>query len=66
VKALERGGEAVKHAVGGRFDLAILDWELPDLDGIDVLRAGADDYPCVFDLAARSRPTSDLVGGYET
>ncbi len=35
----ETGTEAVQVAVGGRFDVAILDWELPDLDGIGVLRA---------------------------
>jgi DNA-binding response OmpR family regulator len=39
VKAVETGGEAVQAAVGGRFEVAILDWELPDLDGIGVLRA---------------------------
>jgi two-component system OmpR family response regulator len=37
VKAVETGAEAVQQAVGGRFDVSILDWELPDLDG--VLRA---------------------------
>ncbi|MEI7704219.1 MAG: response regulator transcription factor [Deltaproteobacteria bacterium] len=39
VKAVETGSEAVQSAVTGRFDVAILDWELPDLDGIGVLRA---------------------------
>jgi two-component system, OmpR family, response regulator len=39
VKAVETGAGAVQQAVGGRFDVAILDWELPDLDGIGVLRA---------------------------
>ena len=39
VKATVTGSEAVQVAVAGRFDVAILDWELPDLDGIGVLRA---------------------------
>ena len=39
VKVSETGGDAVAQAVNGRFDVSILDWELPDLDGIGVLRA---------------------------
>jgi two-component system, OmpR family, response regulator len=39
VKVSDTGGDAVEQAVSGRFDVSILDWALPDLDGIGVLRA---------------------------
>jgi len=38
VKVVGTGAEAVAVAEGGRFDIALLDWELPDLNGIGVLQ----------------------------
>jgi DNA-binding response OmpR family regulator len=39
VEAVGTGTAAVKAAMGGRFDVAILDWMVPDMDGIAVLHA---------------------------
>ncbi len=39
VKMAQTGAEATLAAGEERFDVAILDWELPDTDGISVLRA---------------------------
>jgi DNA-binding response OmpR family regulator len=38
VDAVARGGEAADQAIGGRYDLIVLDVMLPDLDGFEVCR----------------------------
>ncbi|MGE0397171.1 MAG: response regulator transcription factor [Kofleriaceae bacterium] len=38
VEAVARGGEGAERASSGRFDLAVLDVMLPDIDGFEVLR----------------------------
>jgi DNA-binding response OmpR family regulator len=38
VEAVGRGGEGAERASSGRFDLAVLDVMLPDIDGFEVLR----------------------------
>ncbi|MFN0250271.1 MAG: response regulator transcription factor [Kofleriaceae bacterium] len=38
VEAVGRGGEGADRAASGRFDLAVLDVMLPDIDGFEVLR----------------------------
>jgi DNA-binding response OmpR family regulator len=38
VEAVARGGEGAERAATGRFDLAVLDVMLPDIDGFEVLR----------------------------
>lgn len=63
-KAVATGHEAVTAAGEGHFDVAILDWELPDLDGIGVLRAwrgGGIALPVLM-LTGRSE-TEDKVTG---
>lgn len=37
VRHFERGQDLLDSMPGGRFDLLILDWELPDVSGVDVL-----------------------------
>jgi len=38
VEAVGRGGEGAERAIGGRFDLVVLDVMLPDIDGFEVCR----------------------------
>ena len=38
VDAVGRGGEGADKAIGGRYDLVVLDVMLPDLDGFEVCR----------------------------
>ncbi len=38
VEAVGRGGDGAERASSGRFDLAVLDVMLPDIDGFEVLR----------------------------
>src|SRR5205814_8068940 len=38
VDAVARGGEGADRAIGGRYDLVVLDVMLPDLDGFEVCR----------------------------
>lgn len=38
VVAAGSGMEALRHLAGDRFDLLILDWMLPDHDGVELLR----------------------------
>lgn len=38
VEALHSGGPALKKIQNGLFDLIILDWDLPEVNGIDILR----------------------------
>jgi DNA-binding response OmpR family regulator len=38
VDAVARGGEGADKAIGGRYDLVVLDVMLPDLDGFEVCR----------------------------
>ncbi len=38
VEAVGRGGDGAERAASGRFDLAVLDVMLPDIDGFEVLR----------------------------
>ena len=58
------GADAVLQGKTGRFDVCILDWELPDLPGIDVLRdlraAGAG-FPVVM-LTGRSQLDDKVTG----
>lgn len=38
VEAIHAGGTAVEHITGGDFDLVILDWDLPEVPGIEILK----------------------------
>jgi serine/threonine protein kinase/CheY-like chemotaxis protein len=38
VEALHTGGEALQTIQAGSFDLIILDWDLPEVSGIDILK----------------------------
>ena len=38
VEAVGRGGDGAERAIGGRFDLVVLDVMLPDIDGFEVCR----------------------------
>ena len=38
VEVIGRGGDGAEKALGGRFDLVVLDVMLPDIDGFEVLR----------------------------
>ena len=35
----ERGGEFIQQVRSGRFDLLLMDWEVPDINGIEALTA---------------------------
>jgi two-component system copper resistance phosphate regulon response regulator CusR len=63
----ERGSNALHLARSGRFDLVILDLGLPEMDGIDVLRALRKLNPAlpVIVVTARSG-TGDTIGGLES
>jgi DNA-binding response OmpR family regulator len=64
VEVAETGAAAVERGRGGGFDVALLDWSLPDMEGIDVLRtwrAGGFRFPVIM-LTARS-DTDDKVTG---
>ena len=64
VDVAETGAAAVEHGRAGGFDVALLDWSLPDLDGIDVLRtwrAAGLRFPVLM-LTARGE-TEDKVAG---
>lgn len=50
------GGEALERCRAGSVGLLLLDLGLPDIDGLDVLRALADDMPPVIVITARSDP----------
>jgi len=38
VQHFDRGGDLIASFADGRFDLLILDWEVPDLSGVEVLQ----------------------------
>jgi DNA-binding response OmpR family regulator len=38
VESFARGDDALRAGLGGNFDLAVLDWNLPGLPGVDVCR----------------------------
>jgi DNA-binding response OmpR family regulator len=76
VRALEAGGyvavpaasgaEGDARAAEGGFDLAVVDWNLPDLSGIDVvrrLREAKDDTPVLM-VTARDA-VDDRVAGLD-
>jgi DNA-binding response OmpR family regulator len=69
VDAVGRGGEAADKAIGGRYDLVVLDVMLPDLDGFEVCRRirasrGASRRVPVIMLSARGAEL-DRVRGLE-
>ena len=69
VEAVARGADAVDRALGGRFDLVVLDVMLPDLDGFEVCRRiragrGASRKVPVIMLSARGAEL-DRVRGLE-
>ena len=39
VESRTRGDEGLRAALGGAFDVLVLDWRLPVLDGLEVVRA---------------------------
>ena len=58
VTTADTGASAVQLATSGPFDLLVLDWMLPDIDGLDVLRcvrARAPGLPVLI-ISARSLP----------
>jgi DNA-binding response OmpR family regulator len=63
-KVVGTGQEAVAAAGEGHYDVAVLDWELPDLDGIGVLRAwrGAGIALPVLMLTGRSETEDKITG----
>ena len=69
VDAVGRGGEGADKAIGGRYDLVVLDVMLPDLDGFEVCRRirasrGASRRVPVIMLSARGAEL-DRVRGLE-
>lgn len=68
VRQIESGSEAVEVFLQnhGAFDMALLDWMLPDLEGIEVCRrirqAGMDPYVFIIMITARTGK-SDVVAG---
>jgi len=51
VTALNSGVEGWSHLQTNQYDLVVLDWDMPDLDGIDILRqlrAGGDLTPIIM------------------
>lgn len=38
VKGVLTGGDALKELGSDRFDVVLLDWQLPDMEGLDVLK----------------------------
>jgi two-component system, OmpR family, response regulator len=64
VTAAETGTEALRLARGGRFDLAVLDVMLPDVDGFEVvrrLRREGSRVPVIF-LTARDTQDDKVTG----
>jgi len=64
VEVAETGAAALAHGHAGGFDVAVLDWSLPDVDGIEVLRtwrAAGLRFPVLM-LTART-DTGDKVKG---
>ena len=68
VKTVANGREALQAIGASRFDLVVLDLELPDIDGIDICRSLKKDHPDakvpVFILTARGS-SEDIVKGLE-
>ncbi|HVS52022.1 MAG TPA: response regulator transcription factor [Opitutaceae bacterium] len=64
VSTAATGDEAIAHFSRGEFDLVVLDWMLPDRDGLEVLqtiRRGADHTPVLM-LTARSTLNDRVIG----
>jgi len=64
VTVVEDGAEALAAVRAGAFDLVVLDWMLPGMDGIDVCRAlkcdpGTSALPVVFLTAASHEGAHD-------
>ncbi|MDZ4834904.1 MAG: response regulator [Candidatus Melainabacteria bacterium] len=38
VKSVGTGGDALKELETGKFDVVFLDWQLPDMEGLDILK----------------------------
>lgn len=66
VEAVETGGDGLVRAIDTRFDLVVLDLNLPDMDGVEVaerLRDGGGDVPVLM-LTARADVRSRVEGLY--
>lgn len=59
----DNGEDALKHLEKGAFDLAVVDWMLPGLSGLDLCRKMAGKLPILM-VTARAEP-SDIVLGLE-
>ena len=64
VDAVYDGAEAVDYARGGEYDGMILDWMMPEKDGVEALRemrAGGVQTPCIL-LTARDAVEDRITG----
>ena len=64
VDAVYDGAEAVNYARGGEYDGMILDWMMPEKDGVEALRemrAGGVQTPCIL-LTARDAVEDRITG----
>lgn len=64
VKSARTGPEALSHLRDMRFDLVVLDWMLPGVDGLEVLRRArlASNSPKVIFLTARDSVEDRVIG----
>jgi two-component system phosphate regulon response regulator PhoB len=60
---VENGEEALRYVERDRFDLAVLDWMLPGVSGLDLCRKFSGRFPMLM-VTARA-DTSDIVLGLE-